>query len=48
MSLDEFLTWENEQELRYELVDGQPVMMTGGRQLTTMFAWRSLPLCESS
>ncbi|MBP0579640.1 Uma2 family endonuclease [Labrys sp. LIt4] len=30
MSLDEFLAWENEQELRYELVDGQAVMMTGG------------------
>lgn len=30
MSLDEFLAWEHEQELRYELVDGQAVMMTGG------------------
>ena len=30
MSLDEFLAWENERELRYELVDGQTVMMTGG------------------
>ena len=30
MSVEEFLRWEAEQELRYELVDGQPVMMTGG------------------
>jgi Uma2 family endonuclease len=30
MSLDEFLDWEAEQEPRYELVDGRPVMMTGG------------------
>jgi len=30
MSLDEFLDWEAGQELRYELVGGQPVMMTGG------------------
>ena len=30
MSLEEFLAWEAEQELRYELVDGQAVMMTGG------------------
>jgi Uma2 family endonuclease len=30
MSLDEFLDWEAEQERRYELVDGRPVMMTGG------------------
>jgi Uma2 family endonuclease len=30
MSLEDFLLWEAEQELRYELVDGQAVMMTGG------------------
>jgi Uma2 family endonuclease len=30
MSLDEFLDWEEQQERRHELVDGRPVMMTGG------------------
>lgn len=30
MMLNEFLAWEAGQEPRYELVDGQPVMMTGG------------------
>jgi len=30
MSLEEFLLWEAGQELRHELVDGQPVMRTGG------------------
>ncbi|WP_181705039.1 Uma2 family endonuclease [Chthonobacter rhizosphaerae] len=30
MTVDEFLAWEARQELKYELVDGQPVMMTGG------------------
>ncbi|MEI8393333.1 MAG: Uma2 family endonuclease [Rhodospirillaceae bacterium] len=30
--LDDFLEWEERQPLRYELVDGRPVMMTGGTQ----------------
>jgi Uma2 family endonuclease len=30
MTIDEFLVWENEQERKYELVDGVPIMMTGG------------------
>ena len=30
MSLDEFLAWEREQELRYEFDGFQPVAMTGG------------------
>ena len=30
MSLDEFLDWQAGQEQRHELVDAQPVMMTGG------------------
>lgn len=30
MSVDEFLAWEARQEPKYELVDGQAVMMTGG------------------
>lgn len=30
--LDEFLSWEREQERRYELIDGVAVMMTGGTQ----------------
>jgi len=30
MSADDFLLWEGEQELRYELVDGAPMMMVGG------------------
>jgi Uma2 family endonuclease len=30
MSLDEFLDWEEQQERRHELVDGRPVLMTGG------------------
>jgi len=30
MSVEEFLRWEDRQEPKYELVDGRPVMMTGG------------------
>eukprot|EP01037_Dinobryon_pediforme_P023658 gene23658-25165_t len=30
MSPEAFLAWEAEQDLRYELVDGQPMLMTGG------------------
>jgi Uma2 family endonuclease len=29
MTIDEYLLWENEQERKYELVDGVPIMMTG-------------------
>jgi len=32
MSIEEFLDWGLYQELRYELVDGVPVAMTGARQ----------------
>jgi len=32
MSLEEFLPWQESQEQRYELVDGQPVAMAGARQ----------------
>jgi Uma2 family endonuclease len=32
MTLDAFLAWEPEDEGRYELVDGQPVAMTGARR----------------
>ncbi len=30
--LEEFLAWEEHQAAKYELVDGQPMMMTGGTQ----------------
>ena len=30
--LEEFLSWEREQPERFELIDGQPVAMTGGTQ----------------
>jgi len=30
MTVEEFLHWEDRQEPKYELVDGRPVMMTGG------------------
>ncbi len=30
MTLDEFLAWENRQELRYEFDGFQPIAMTGG------------------
>ena len=30
--LDEFLTWEADQPERWALIDGRPVMMTGGTQ----------------
>lgn len=32
MSVEEFLAWEQEQDLRYELVDGLPMAMTGGTE----------------
>jgi Uma2 family endonuclease len=32
MSLEEFLPWQESQEQRYELVDGQPVAMAGAKQ----------------
>lgn len=31
MTVDEFLTWQPSQQDRYELVDGQPVAMTGAK-----------------
>lgn len=30
MSIDEFLAWENARERKFELIDGVPIMMTGG------------------
>ncbi len=30
--LDEFLAWEAAQPVRWELIDGRPIMMTGGTQ----------------
>ena len=38
MSLDEFLTWEREQELRYEFDGLQPIAMTGGTISHSMIA----------
>lgn len=38
LSLDEFLTWEDRQERRFELVDGQAVMMAGGTQAHALIA----------
>jgi len=32
MTVAEFLEWQHGQDLRYELVDGRPVAMTGARQ----------------
>lgn len=37
-SLDEFLVWEEQQDERYEFVDGQPVMMAGGTQAHALIA----------
>jgi Uma2 family endonuclease len=37
-SLHEFLAWEERQEARYELVDGQPRLMTGGTQAHHLIA----------
>jgi Uma2 family endonuclease len=37
-SLEEFLVWEEQQGERYELVDGQPVMMAGGTQAHALIA----------
>jgi Uma2 family endonuclease len=31
MTIDMFIAWQQRQEIRYELVDGQPVAMTGAR-----------------
>ncbi|MBF0394755.1 MAG: Uma2 family endonuclease [Alphaproteobacteria bacterium] len=37
-SLDEFLDWEARQAERWELADGQPVMMAGGTQAQALIA----------
>jgi Uma2 family endonuclease len=37
-SLEEFLSWEERQNERYEFVDGRPVMMTGGTQAHALIA----------
>lgn len=37
-SLDEFLRWEDRQEQKFELVDGQTVMMAGGTQAHALIA----------
>lgn len=37
-SLDEFFDWEARQAERWELVDGQPVMMAGGTQAHALIA----------
>ncbi|HIJ61768.1 MAG TPA: Uma2 family endonuclease [Rhodospirillaceae bacterium] len=38
MSLEEFLAWEAQQDVRYELVDCQAVMMAGGSQAHSLIA----------
>ncbi|HEX5327275.1 MAG TPA: Uma2 family endonuclease [Acetobacteraceae bacterium] len=37
-TLGEFLAWEERQEAKFELVDGQPRMMTGGTQAHHLIA----------
>lgn len=37
-TLEEFLVWEEQQAERYEFVDGQPVMMSGGTQAHALIA----------
>jgi Uma2 family endonuclease len=37
-TLQEFLPWEEQQPDRYELVDGQPVLMSGGTQAHNLIA----------
>jgi Uma2 family endonuclease len=38
MTLDEFLAWENEQELRHEFVDGEIYAMVGGTRAHNIIA----------
>ena len=34
MTIAEFLAWQTDQKDRYELVDGQPVIMAGAKPTT--------------
>lgn len=48
MTADEFLEWGQYQELRYELVDGAPVAMTGARRQHDRVVMNALGLLFNS